>query len=58
MPRERPPTTDAEFRIVHGPWPRWVLQFSLFKLVAWGALCTGVAIVIGLLLLAAFGAFG
>jgi hypothetical protein len=32
MDPERPPDLDAEYRLVHGPWPRWVLQFSLVKL--------------------------
>jgi hypothetical protein len=32
MDPERPPDVDAEYRLVHGPWPRWVLQFSLLKL--------------------------
>jgi hypothetical protein len=32
MPGKRPPTIDAEYRLVHGPWPRWALQLSLFKL--------------------------
>jgi hypothetical protein len=53
MPQERPPTTDAEYRVVHGPWPRWALHLSLFKLVAWGALVSGVAIALALLLVTA-----
>jgi len=57
MPPERPPTTDAEYHVVHGPWPRWMLNLSLIKLVAWGAAVTGVAILIGLGLLLALGAF-
>ena len=32
MDPERPPEVDAEYRLVHGPWPRWVLQLSLLKL--------------------------
>ncbi|MFI4965183.1 MAG: hypothetical protein ACHP9T_07420 [Caulobacterales bacterium] len=32
MDPERPPDLDAEYRVIHGPWPRWVLQFSLLKL--------------------------
>jgi hypothetical protein len=32
MDPERPPTVDADYRLVHGPWPRWVLQLSLVKL--------------------------
>ncbi|MDB5447023.1 MAG: hypothetical protein JWQ97_2340 [Phenylobacterium sp.] len=58
MPPERPPSTDAEYRVVHGPWPRWMVHLSLIKLVAWGACVAGVSILIALGLLAAFGAFG
>jgi hypothetical protein len=54
---ERPPPTDAEFKVIHGPWPRWVLQISLFKLIGWGAGVTGAAIILALALLAIFGAF-
>jgi hypothetical protein len=57
MPPERPPITDAEYRVVRGPWPRWALHLSLIKLVAWGASVVGVTILIALALLAAFGAF-
>jgi hypothetical protein len=32
MDPERPPETDADYRVVHGPWPRWALQLSLLKL--------------------------
>ena len=32
MDPERPPDFDAEYRLVHGPWPRWALQLSLLKL--------------------------
>lgn len=32
MEPERPPEVDAEYRVVHGPWPRWALQLSLLKL--------------------------
>jgi len=47
MERERPPDIDAEYRLVHGPWPRWMLQLSLLRL----ALRTA-AIVVALCLLA------
>ena len=57
MPAERPPTTDAEFRVVHGPWPRWAMHLSLIKLMAWGAGATGVAILLALALLVLVGAF-
>lgn len=32
MDPERPPDLDAEYRLVHGPWPRWALQLGLLKL--------------------------
>lgn len=57
MPPERPPTTDAEYRVVHGPWPRWALHLSLIKLMGWGAAVTGCAILVALGVLAALGAF-
>jgi hypothetical protein len=47
MNPERPPDIDADYRLVHGPWPRWALQISLLKL----ALRSG-AIVLALCLVA------
>jgi hypothetical protein len=55
MSSERPPVVDAEFRVVHGPWPRWMLHFSLIKLAVWGALMSGLAIVLAFVLLAVLG---
>ncbi|CAN7356184.1 hypothetical protein LJR219_002056 [Phenylobacterium sp. LjRoot219] len=52
MSFERPPTTDAEFRVVHGPWPRWAVHLSLIKLIAWGAGAVGAVILLTLALLA------
>jgi len=46
MERERPPNLDAEYRLVHGPWPRWVLQLALWKLAL-----RAVGVVVGLMLL-------
>jgi hypothetical protein len=57
MPPERPPTTDAEYRVVHGPWPRWAMHLSLIKLIAWGASVVGMTILIVFGLLAALGVF-
>lgn len=57
MSPERPPIIDAEYRIVHGPWPRWALHLSLIKLIAWGAGVTAAVILLALGLLAALGAF-
>ncbi len=57
MDPERPPETDAEYRLIHGPWPRWALQLGLVKLGLWtatvvAALCllalAGVVLVLGL----------
>jgi hypothetical protein len=47
MDPERPPDVDAEYRVVHGAWPRWALQISLLKLALRSA-----AIVLALCLLA------
>lgn len=57
MPPEPPPILDAEYRVVRGPWPRWALHLGLIKLIGWGAAVSGVTILVGLALLAAFGAF-
>lgn len=32
MDDDRPPETEAEYRLVHGPWPRWMLHLGLMKL--------------------------
>ena len=32
MSDDRPPVTDAEYRVVRGPWPRWAYQVSLISL--------------------------
>jgi len=32
MDDEPPPDLDAEYQLVHGPWPRWSLQLGLLKL--------------------------
>lgn len=32
MDPERPPDVDAEYQLVHGPWPHWALQLGLVKL--------------------------
>ena len=32
MEGKRPPDVDAEYQLVHGPWPRWALQLGLLKL--------------------------
>ena len=42
MDPERPPTVDADYRLVHGPWPRWALQLGLIKL----ALMAGAVVVL------------
>lgn len=47
MDPERPPDLDAEYRLIHGPWPRWALQLGLWKLAF-----RTMAVVLGLMLLA------
>jgi hypothetical protein len=32
MDPERPPDLDADYRVIHGPWPRWALQLGLLRL--------------------------
>ena len=44
MDPERPPEIDADYRLVHGPWPRWVMQLGLLRLAVWT-----VAVVLGLM---------
>jgi hypothetical protein len=53
MDDERPPDVDAEYRVVHGPWPRWALQLGLAKLALRTALVVAVfiALAVGLMLL-------
>jgi hypothetical protein len=52
MDDKRPPETDAEYRLVHGPWPRWMLQLGLVKLalrtagVVFGLMAAGLAVVL------------
>jgi hypothetical protein len=44
MDPERPPDIDAEYRVVHGPWPRWAMQLGLLRLAVWT-----VGVVLGLM---------
>ena len=44
MDPERPPEIDADYRLVHGPWPHWVMQLGLLRLAVWT-----VAVVLGLM---------
>lgn len=46
MDPERPPDIDAEYRLIHGPWPRWVLQISLVKLALWTASAVAICILL------------
>ena len=46
MDPERPHEVDADYRVVHGAWPRWALQLSLLKL----ALRTGAVVLVFCLL--------
>jgi hypothetical protein len=51
-PRERPPVTDAEFKVVRGPWPRWAYRLGLMSLALWTGAIVAVCIVIGLVVVA------
>jgi|KBSMisStaDraftv2_1062788.scaffolds.fasta_scaffold474519_2 hypothetical protein len=44
MEPERPPEIEADYRLVHGPWPQWVLQLGLVKLAL-----RAIGVVIGLM---------
>ncbi len=52
-PDDPPPVVDAEYRLVRGPWPRWMMHMGLIRL----ALRTGliVAAFIALALLIVWG---
>lgn len=50
MDPERPPDIDADYRVVHGPWPRWALQISLAKLALRSAAIVLVMCVIAVVL--------
>lgn len=49
MDPDHPPDIDAEYRLIHGPWPRWALQLGLVRL----ALRAGAVVVLCMLLFAA-----
>jgi hypothetical protein len=56
MEPERPPEIEADYRLVHGPWPQWVLQLGLVKLAL-----RAIGVVLGLMaigLVVAWFAFG
>ncbi|RAK61055.1 hypothetical protein DJ021_15165 [Phenylobacterium hankyongense] len=53
----RPSVVDAEYKIIHGPWPRWVLHLSLFKLAATAAAVVAVCVVLTLAVLVGLGVF-
>lgn len=43
-PDERPPTVDADYRVIRGPWPRWMLHMSLIRLAVRTAIIVAVLI--------------
>ena len=47
---ERPPLTDAEYRLIHGPWPHWMLQMGLVKLAFRAAAGVALCILAGLVI--------
>jgi hypothetical protein len=50
MDPERPPDVDAEYRLIHGPWPRWAFQISLLKLALRTAGIVAVLVLLTLLI--------
>ena len=48
----RPPVTDAEYRLVRGPWPRWAHRMSLLSLALWTGAVVTVCITATLVVLA------
>lgn len=48
----RPPVTDAEYRLVHGPWPRWAHRMSLLSLALWTGAVVAACIAAALVVLA------
>jgi hypothetical protein len=58
MAAERPPPIDAEYRLVHGPWPRWVMHLSLVKLGVTAAAVVVVCLLVALGVMAVAGVFG
>ena len=51
MDEKRPPDIDAEYRVVHGPWPRWAMQLGLLKLALRAAVVVGACIALALALI-------
>lgn len=54
MDRDPPPEIDAEYRLIHGPWPRWMLHMGLVKLAlrTAGVVLACIVVGVGLLLFA------
>jgi hypothetical protein len=50
---DRPPTTDAEFKVVRGPWPRWSMHLGLIKLGLWTGAIVMICVVVALVIVAA-----
>lgn len=51
MSPDRPPETEGEFRLVHGPWPRWAMHLSLVKVALFAAAMVGLCLLGSLLAL-------
>jgi len=52
-PERRP--IDAEYRLVRGPWPHWVLQLGLVKLALWTAAVVGALMTVSAVIIVALG---
>lgn len=53
----RPKIVDAEYRLIHGPWPRWMLHVGLVKLALTAAAVVVFCLLLTLALLVAMGVF-
>lgn len=54
MSDDRPPLTDAEYRLIRGPWPRWAYRMSLVTLAVWTGAIVALCIVAALAILALY----
>lgn len=54
MSEERPPVTDAEYRVVRGPWPNWTYRLSLISLAVRTAAVVAACMAVAVILLVIF----
>ena len=46
MEPDRPPELDADYRLIHGPWPRWMMHLGLVKLALRAAAVVGLCMML------------